>query len=378
MRPVRLFRNLAALGLGAVLAAGAGAASAVPASRLDRLGKGVNLSHWFSQIPANKGAYSHAWFATYDKPADFALIADSGFTHVRFPVEFEMFMDEEDPGVPKGEFLPDFDAAIDHILAAGLSVIVDWHAREDTKRRLRTDDGLALKAAALWGAMARRLAARDPERVFLETMNEPAGGMSLERWTWVQSALFAAMRAGAPRHTIIVTSNKWSGVDEMAAFSPLSDPNVVYNFHFYEPMAETHQGASWTSGGERALSGVAYPVDEAGKAAQLAAITDPAARKVLQDYHADRAWVAARLAKAVEWGRANHVPLTCNEFGVYTRVSLPDSRYRWISDVRQLCEEAGVGWCMWDYAGGFGAARSDKDGRRSADPGCLKALGLRP
>jgi hypothetical protein len=33
---------------------------------------------------------------------------------------------------------------------------------------------------------------------------------------------------------------------------------------------------------------------------------------------------------------------------------------------------------MWDYAGGFAVAVTDKDGRRSADPGCLRALGLRP
>jgi len=376
-RPTPLPLLLAAC-LAALLPGAARGASDVPALRLARLSRGVNLSHWFSQIPAGRGSYSHAWFATYDKPEDFALIAASGFTHVRYPVEFEMFMDEENPGVLKGEFLPDFDAAIDRILAAGLAVIVDWHARQDTKDRLRTDDGMALRAAALWGAMAAHLATRDPGRVFLETMNEPAGKMSLERWTWVQNGLFAAMRAGAPGHTIIVTSSKWSGVDEMAAFRPLADTNVVYNFHFYEPMAETHQGASWTSGGEKGLSAVAYPVDEAGKAAQLARLTDPSARKVLEDYRADRGWVAARLARALDWGRANRVPLTCNEFGVYAKVSDPESRYRWILDVRELCEAAGAGWCMWDYAGGFKVADTDAGGRRAADPRCLRALGLIP
>jgi endoglucanase len=378
VNPSLLPRGLGALALAACLCAGARAEPGVPAARLGRMSRGVNLSHWFSQVPAGKGGYSHAWFASYDGPADFALIASSGFNHVRFPVELEMFMDEDNPGVLKGEFLPDLDAALDHILAAGLAVIVDWHAREDTKARLRTDDTLALKAAALWGAMAAHLAARDPGRVFLETMNEPAGGMSPERWTWVQKGLAAAMRAAAPEHTIIATSNRWSGVDELAALGPLPDPDVVYNFHFYEPMAQTHQGASWTKGGERGLSGVAYPVDEAAKAAQLAALKDPEARRVLEAYHADRAWVAARIAKAVAWGKANRVPLTCNEFGVYTRASDPESRYRWIADVRQLCEEAGVGWCMWDYAGGFAVAATGKDGHRSADPGCLRALGLRP
>ncbi len=374
---LRALASLTLLGLAGGLAAPASGTTAVPAARLSALSRGVNLSHWFSQIPRNNGAYTHEWFATYDKPGDFALIAGAGFTHVRYPVEFEMFMDEDHPGTLRAEFLPDFDAALDHILGAGLAVIVDWHAREDTKDRLRTDDALAQKAAALWGAMARHLAGRDPERVFLETMNEPAGKMSLERWSWVQAGLFAAMRAGAPKHTIIVTSNRWSGVDELAKFTPLSDRNVVYNFHFYEPMAETHQGASWTGGGEKELSGVVYPVDPASKGAQLAALSDPAARKVLEAYNGSRAWIATRLAVAIDWGSAHGVPLTCNEFGVYTRVSPPDSRYRWIRDVRELCEAQGVGWAMWDYAGGFQVANTDAQGARSLDPRCLAALGLK-
>jgi endoglucanase len=379
MRHPRLFRAL----LWAALAAAAPASRAedapdagVPAGRLQALARGVNLSHWFSQIPHNSGAYAHDWFATYDKPEDFALLARAGFTHVRYPVEFEMFLDEDRPGTPRPEFLPDFDAALDHILGAGLAVIVDWHAREDTKDRLRTDDAFALKAAALWGAMARHLAGRDPERVFLETMNEPAGRMTLERWSWVQRALVEAMRTGAPRHTIIVTSNNWSGVEELSRFTPLADRNVVYNFHFYEPMAETHQGASWTHGGERALAGVAYPVDPANKAALLAALTDPAARRLLADYNGSRAWIADRLALAFDWGSVHGVPLTCNEFGVYTLVAPPDSRDRWIRDVRELCQAHGVGWAMWDYAGGFRVAVTDAQGRRSLDPECLKALGL--
>lgn len=360
----------------AQISAPARAETGVPAARIAALSRGVNLSHWFSQIPRDKGAYAHDWFATYDRPEDFALIAGAGFTHVRFAVEFEMFMDNDHPGSLRPEFLPDFDGALDHILGAGLAVIVDWHARQDTKEMLRTDDALARKAAALWGAMARHLAGRDPERVFLETMNEPAGMMSLERWSWVQLGLFGAMRAAAPRHTIIVTSNRWSGVDELALFSPLPDRNVVYNFHFYEPMAETHQGASWTHGGEKELSGVVYPVDGASKAAQLAALTDPAARKVLEDYNGSRAWIAARLALAFAWGGAHGVPLTCNEFGVYTRVSPPESRYRWIRDVRELCEAQGAGWTLWDYAGGFRVANTDAQGRRALDPACLRALGL--
>ncbi len=373
----RIFLSLLCTGL---FAAGAPselcAASAVPAARLERLTHGVNLSHWFSQIPRSGGTYSHEWFGKYDGPADFALIKQAGFRHVRYPVEFEMFLDEQNPGVLREEFLKDFDTALDQILAAGLAVIVDWHAREDTKHRLKTDDKLADAAVQLWGAMAKHLAARDPERVFLETMNEPAGDMSLERWTSIQNRLFAAMRAAAPRHTIIVSPNRWSGIDDLVKFTPLADPNVVYDFHFYEPMVFTHQGAEWPQMGIEVIGGLAYPVDPAAKSALLDRLPEGQGKHHLSNYAGDRAWIAARLGQAAAWGKQHGVPLTCNEFGVYTRVTPPDSRYRWLQDTRELCEQLGIGWAMWDYAGGFRFVAIDKDGHRSIDPACAKALGL--
>ena len=215
--------------------------SAVSATRLERLSRGINLSHWYSQMPLGDEASLHQRFKTYNQPTDFTLLAAAGFRHVRFPVEFELFLDEKNPGRLRPEFLADFDTALDQLLGAGLAVIVDWHAREETKDRLSHDDQLVAQAVALWGALARHLANRDPEQVFLEIMNEPAGKMSLERWTTMQNQLFIAMRAGAPRHTIIATGHRWSGVDELVQLQPLADANVVYNFHFYEPMVFTHQ-----------------------------------------------------------------------------------------------------------------------------------------
>jgi endoglucanase len=78
----------------------------------------------------------------------------------------------------------------------------------------------------------------------------------------------------------------------------------------------------------------------------------------------------------VRWARSHHVPLYCGEFGVYTRAAPPDSRQRWLTDVRELCEMRGIGWAMWDYCGGFRVAVGDAPGHRSLDPGCLQALGL--
>jgi aryl-phospho-beta-D-glucosidase BglC (GH1 family) len=296
---------------------------------------------------------------------------------VRFPVEFEMFMDAAHPDTLKPEFLPDFDRALDEILAAGLAVIVDWHAREDTKLRLRTDDAFVDAATRVWRAMAKHLAARDPDRVFLETMNEPAG-MELPRWWRVQGGFVAAIRAALPHSTIIVSPYQWGGLDEMVKTTPYADDNIVYNFHFYEPMVFTHQSAAWPGMGLEPIRNLAYPVTQASLKANLARVGDGKGRAFLQDYHADRAWVAARFRIAADWAAAHHVPITCNEFGVYTAATPKADRYRWIRDVREICGQLGIGWSMWDYAGGFAVTSDTTPGHRQLDPKCLQALGLKP
>jgi hypothetical protein len=76
------------------------------------------------------------------------------------------------------------------------------------------------------------------------------------------------------------------------------------------------------------------------------------------------------------WGQENHVPLICNEFGAYRRVTDPVSRANWIHDVRTALEADGIGWAMWDYRGGFSVV-SKQDGQAAqVDGATVGALGL--
>lgn len=89
------------------------------------------------------------------------------------------------------------------------------------------------------------------------------------------------------------------------------------------------------------------------------------------------AGLEARLALAIDWAKKYAVPITCNEFGVYTKVSPPLDRYRWLRDVREICEAHNIGWTMWDYAGGFRVALNSAPGLRTLDAACVEALGLK-
>jgi aryl-phospho-beta-D-glucosidase BglC (GH1 family) len=346
-------------------------------SRAAKLRRGINLSHWFAQSPG--GDYSEKHLTTHTTARDIALIKALGFDHVRFTVEPAPFFDEAHPSELNADYLRLLDNALDMILAGGLSVVFDIHPSDEFKIRLRTDDRHVEAFASFWRSLARHLSARDPERLFLEILNEPMVEDPY-RWMGIQARVAAAIREGAPRHTVIAAGPRWSSVEELLRIEPLADRNVIYNFHLYDPHTFTHQGATWGAPYWPYLKGVPYPSSPEAVAALLPSVEDESARGALKAY-GDERWNAERIdrmiALADAWARKRGVPLTCNEFGVYRAYAPPDARLRWIEDVRTALEKHGIGWAMWDYAGGFGVAVR-KDGRAEPDPKTAAALGLQP
>jgi endoglucanase len=343
--------------------------------RAARLRRGVNLSHWFAQSPG--GDYSERHLQTHTTERDIATIKSLGFDHVRFTFEPSPLFDEAHPSDLNPEYLRRLDAALDMLLASGLSVVFDVHPSDDFKLKLRTDDRHVEAFAEFWRALAAHLSARDPERLFLEILNEPMVEDAY-RWMGIQARVAARIREGAPRHTIIATGPRWSSVEELLRIEPLADPNVVYTFHLYDPHTFTHQGATWGAPFWPYLKNVPYPSSPEAVAALLPAVENEQARGALKAY-GDERWNAERIermvASAAEWARRRGVPLTCDEFGVYRTYSPPDARLRWIEDVRTSLERHGLGWTMWDYAGDFGVAVR-RDGRAEVDPRTVAALGL--
>ncbi|HEV2863179.1 MAG TPA: cellulase family glycosylhydrolase [Pyrinomonadaceae bacterium] len=353
-----------------------GGCSTVPASRLARVRRGVNLSHWFAQSPRRD--YSEKHLRGHTTARDVELIKSLGFDHVRFTVEPAPLFEEARPAELKRDYLKHLDAALDMLLGSGLAVVFDLHPSDEFKLRMRNDDRFVAALADFWRSLARHLSARDPERFLLEIVNEPMVEDPY-RWMGIQARLAAAIREGAPLHTIVATGPRWSSVDQLLLIEPVADTNVVYNFHFYEPHNFTHQGATWGADYWPHLKGVPYPGSPEAVAPLAAAAERENVRAILKDYGEQR-WDAARVEHevglAAEWARRRGVHLTCNEFGVYRAFTPPDARLRWIKDVRAALERHGIGWAMWDYAGGFGVAVR-KDGRAELDPDTAAALGLK-
>lgn len=353
----------------------------VPADRIAALATGINLSHWYAQ--AQGSGYADEHLLGYMQASDFALIKRMGFRHVRFTFEPALLWDyrEGDPAVLDPEGRQRLDRAMKSLLDHGLVVVLDMHPSDDGFKRATVDkaSGGDVRFARFWESLAAHMRRYDPDRVLLEVLNEPVVE-DLDAWLEAQGLALAAMRRAAPNHTLIATSHRWSGVEDFVQMTPYDDPNIVYTFHCYEPFLFTHQGATWGWELTRHVRNLPYPSSPEAVAPVLPTIENAEARAVAKAY-GDARWDAARveahIRQAVEWGKRHRRPIYCGEFGVFRPYSPPADRAACLRDLRVALEKHGVGWAMWDYAGGFAVATGER-GARQGDPVTLRALGLAP
>jgi aryl-phospho-beta-D-glucosidase BglC (GH1 family) len=349
---------------------------ALPASRLAHIRHGINASEWFAQVWDPKG-YTKEHFESWNTAADFALIKSMGFDHVRLSINPQPMMDAERHQNGSAEYFGLLDAALKMILDDGLAVELDMHPDSDFKQRLAKEDDFVERFAAFWLMFAQHYSSWDAEKVFFEVLNEPEM-RDPYRWYGVEAKLVAAIRQGAPNHTIIAAGAKWDDDDDMVFLEPLPDPNVIYVFHFYEPHIFTHQGATWGAYYWRWVKGLHYP-SSPENAAQVAAAVPEAINRLSVIRYGQEHWDAARMEaeinQADEWAKRHKVPLICNEFGVFRNFSDLKDRATWIKDVREALERHNIGWAMWDYSGSFGVV-TKQNGQATPDENVIKALGL--
>jgi len=352
---------------------GSGSGSGIAFFRAAHLRRGINLSMWYAQARD----YSAERLAAYTTVEDFRLVKSLGFDHVRLSINPEPLMLNGAPETLDPAAIARLDKTVAEITGTGLVAVLDIHPEMPYVEALGQGNEPAAKFLTFWTTFAMHFAKTDPAKVYFEVLNEPHMEDSY-RWAGIQSKAVPAIRAAAPKHTIIATGNHWGGVDGLLELEPVRDPNVIYSFHDYDPMTFTHQGASWSSGYLKTLRGVPYPSTPENVAPLVAVAAAEEAKKQLAKYGAER-WDAGRVDKEIAtvaaWGSQHGVPVWCGEFGVYIPYADPAARAAWLHDMRVALEAHGIGWSMWDYQGSF-ALVTKEDGKPAADPGLVAALGL--
>ncbi len=351
----------------------------VSEARIARLAKGINIPSWFW---LNRGPVGELEKRYPD--GDFQLMTKLGFTHVRIPIDMANVYDRSQPDLLNKASLSCLDRGIRKILSYKLAIIIDLHSISQKEGGsnysgpLGQDETFTESFCRFWTSFARHLSQFDPDWVILEPMNEPVLSGKEQNWPPVQKKVIAAMRKGAPKHSILATGARWSNLDTLLELVPLEDGNIIYNFHFYEPHIFTHQGASWSSDWVKPLRAVPYPSSPEAVAGLIEKYSDEIITRNIKRYGQQR-WnaekIEGRMKEASEWAKKHNVKIICNEWGIYKRYCPPKYRIAWVRDVRESCEKFGIGWCMWTFDGSFGVVNRE-EGKAVIDKEVAIALGL--
>ena len=382
-----------------------------------RLGRGMNLWPWFSltrEFPAPRTDYDWPPFQAgraIPVRSDLAALRSAGIDFVRLPVDPGPLL--AFPGPQRERLFADILGAVELCNDEALTVIVNLHPNGATHHynphNLVGDVTAPLftRYLGLVRDLAARLARLDPARVAFEPLNEPPQSCGAADWSVMQSKLLRTARIAAPNLALIATGACGSMIAGLETLDPASiaDPNLVYAFHFYEPYVFSHQGAPWMSGEPmyRYLNTVPWPASAGSKQATLAAVTarmaadavTPAVEKreiagtidrVLVEYfnaNPDKRFIERHFARVTAWADRHRMPrerILLGEFGALRSddryvAALAADRARYIRDVREVCEAAGMPWAFWNLFDGMGLTIDDWS--RSFDPTIVAALGLR-
>ena len=377
----------------------------------------MNLWPWFSltrEFPAPSSEYDWPPFQpdrAIPTRDDLSALRRSGIDFVRLPVDPGPLLAFS--GNRRRRLSADLIGAVELALAQGLSVVVNLHPNDAThywsSARLVGDVGAPLftRYLALVRDMAAQLARFDPARVAFEPLNEPPQRCGAADWTIMQAELLRTARLAAPSLTLVASGACGGMIEGLEAVNPasLGDSNTLYTFHFYEPYVFSHQGAPWMTSEPmyRYLNTVPWPGAAGSRARTRAAVAErlaadratPEAEKraitatierVLDQYfdaQPDRRFIAKYFARVTAWADRHAIErsrILLGEFGAlrsderYVASAAPD-RARYIRDVREACEAAGMPWAFWNFFDGMGLTTDDTS--RAFDPAITAALGLR-
>lgn len=264
--------------------------------------------------------YEGEWGYTIRK-RDFRTIAQAGFDTVRIPVRWDLKAAKQPPYTIDPALMQRVIDVVGQAQSYGLGVVLDVHHYRD----LMADAGPeGERFLGIWAQIAQAFAAAPPT-VYFELLNEPTDA-DMGELNILYARALQIIRRTNPTRAVMMGGNRWNSIDTLSDVRFPRDPYLVATYHDYGPHEFTHQGASW----------------------------DPSAPPLGQKWgsRADIKDMNEIITYARAFKDRTGLPVFVGEFGVIGEVPMQE-RAAWIRAKRKAMEEAGLSWCVWDFAAAF-------------------------
>ncbi|RKO19849.1 hypothetical protein D7Z96_19915 [Pseudarthrobacter phenanthrenivorans] len=214
--------------------------------------KAVNFSNFYHRNLKGSGLLN----SPHHSEQDFARVKELGFNSVRFAFDGDWYVN--DPKV----FMEWLDRNVAWARQHQVKLILDLHTpiggfwldptSDAVSFDLWSQPRLQDQNADLWRVIAERYK-DEPVIAAYDLLNEPVTTDATgQQWKDLAQKLVAAVRSVDRNHLLVVGGiygvNGRYGTAGIDPHFLVDDTNVVYDFHFYEPIKYTHQYASWVEG----------------------------------------------------------------------------------------------------------------------------------
>lgn len=311
------------------------------------LKRGINLGGYLSQCD-----YSKEHLASFIHKEDLDRIAEMGFDHVRVPVDYNILETEDGTPIESGYEL--LDRVTDWCRENKLNMILDMHKvygydfndAGTMENSLFKSPALMDRFLALWRRLAKRYGNKD--FMAFELLNEIVEEDVAEAWNDLIIRAVREIRQYAPTTPIIYGGIQWNSARTVRFLRKPEDENIIFTFHFYEPLLFTHQKAYWVAAMDPNKE-ISYPATMEYYRENSKVLGYQG--NVAVNAHAGEMgpkFMEELIADAVDAAKKAGVSLYCGEFGVIDRAPVMDT-LRWFKDVNDVFRKYDIGFSVWTY-----------------------------
>ncbi|MBR0385672.1 MAG: cellulase family glycosylhydrolase, partial [Erysipelotrichaceae bacterium] len=203
----------------------------------------------------------------------------------------------------------------------------------------------------LWEQFALRYG-KYREHLAFELLNEVTDKEYCEAWNRISRKCVERIRKICPDIKILLGGYYHNSIEALKDLWIPEEENIVYNFHCYEPLIFTHQGAYWIPSMDTSFR---VSIDLSYGDIETLANRELDGRYTGTDSFPKDEKLSAEyfnrlFAEAVAVAEERNVALYCGEYGV---VDLADAEetVKWYEMIHATFEKYGIGRAAWNYRG---------------------------